>query len=144
MSNTPASSYLIDAAINYLSEEASKLSGVYSFERNELVQYLTNKFPNDPKNTEGARTGALNRLFDSNPKIIKIAHGKYVYSELKPIESLTNEMIINELQKTLNKIDGLTDSLTIVDTFTKEDRKVLYNIELAVQNLKNLISEIEK
>lgn len=144
MSNTPASSYLINAAITYLSEEASKLSGVYSFERNELVQYLTNKFPNDPKNTEGARTGALNRLFDSNPQIIKVAHGKYVYSELTPVESITNEMIINELQKALNKIDGLTDSLTIVDTFTKEDRKLFYNIELAVQNLKDLISEIEK
>lgn len=144
MSNTPASSYLIDAAIKYLSKEANKLGGVYSFERNELVHYLTDTFPNDPKNTEGARTGALNRLFDSNPRITKVAHGKYLYSELTPLGTLTNDMIINELQEALNKIDGLTDNLSIIDTFTKKDRKVLYNIELAVRSLKDLISEIEK
>lgn len=136
----PASIYLTEATNTYLEQKAKENNGQYSFERAEIVEYLTNLW-SDPRNTDGARTGTLNRLFDSSDKIKKVGHGKYVYTMTLHI---TTENLLNELNSCYQKIDNLLgNDLNIINEFTREDRRLIYNVQYTLDQLENLIETIK-
>lgn len=137
--NQAASVVLTEMAEAYLAEKAESNGGRIEFERHELIEHL--KTWNHQKNTEGARTGATNRFFDSSPNIEKIGHGKYAYTLT---QNITFNNLLNELNSCYKKIDNLlSPGIEVINNLTKQDRRLIYNIEYSLDTLNDLIHKVQ-
>lgn len=143
MDKEPVSYELLHQAITYLDTKLDETEqDYYDFERHELDNYLKETVT-DERNTPGARTGMLNRLFKSNHQFRKTGHGKYTYSKLKMVNYISNDHLVAALEQKVIEIEKMTDGLYVPEEFTSEDRRFIYNVQYALDTINNLIKEIK-
>lgn len=127
-------------AMEFLENHAQK-----QFRRKELETYVESNF----KSTEGARTGAINRLLKDNEKegIFQIDRGLYLYDPtakkddyelLKGIQTIMDEAF-TQVKDTVNNLE-------IVDYLTEKDLSSLAKIHelLKIQKKIHEILDVKK
>ncbi|MGE6504402.1 hypothetical protein ACQKF0_29655 [Bacillus wiedmannii] len=90
------------------------------FRRKELEAYIEDKF----KSTDGARTGAINRLLKDNEKegIFQVDRGLYLYD---PTAKKEDYEVLKQIQKIMDdafeEIKDTINNLKVVDYLTERD-----------------------
>lgn len=111
-------------AMEFLEKNVKK-----QFKRKELEQYIDDS---NLEATDGAKTGALNRLLIDNEKngIFQVNRGLYLYDpEAKPGEYTVIEDIQKIMDDAFKKVKDTINNIEVVDFLTEEDINELSKIK---------------
>ncbi|PFU84606.1 hypothetical protein COK91_02880 [Bacillus cereus] len=119
-------------AMEFLEDHVEK-----QFRRKELEAYIEGKFTS----TEGARTGAINRLLKDNEKegIFQVDRGLYLYD---PTAKKEDYEVLKQIQKIMDdafeEIKDTINKLKVVDYLTERDLSSIAKIHELLKTQKKI------
>ncbi|WP_215112698.1 MULTISPECIES: hypothetical protein [unclassified Exiguobacterium] len=138
----PSRSALLEQVVQGILKEKLGAQSSIQFTRNDIIEELSKTH----KDEESLFTGVLNRLFEKDDRIKKVARGVYELRVKEDLDALDYSHVIKVLDDALGELDALSTNVTIIEgtVFTERDREVIACFSQTIKKLKGIKKEVEE